>query len=280
MSGLDSGAVAIFGAAGPVGAAIAEALAPHYTLRLIDLSPLEEVLGRYDADSRWPQWRQAPPEPHTWLQADVTDPEQVRQAMAGTDAVINLTVHRSQPERAFRVNSVGTYNLLRAAAEIRPKRLIQTGMLLAWGYGYEGDMRYDFRIPEDMPLHPGSQLYGLSKQLGHEMATVFARREGLDILTILFHRLRPHDAFDGRDADVVIPYSTAFDDLGPAMLCALRAETMPRPNEVFWICSEMPMGKFSPDKARRLLGWSPKHNFEDFYRRSRRGTQAEHWRQG
>jgi hypothetical protein len=31
------------------------------------------------------------------------------------------------------------------------------------------------------------------------------------------------------------------------------------------------VGKYSPDKAERLLGWKPKHGFKDFYVQPFRG---------
>ncbi|MBI3958027.1 MAG: NAD(P)-dependent oxidoreductase, partial [Chloroflexi bacterium] len=37
--------VAVFGAGGPLGAALAEELAPHYTLRLTDVKPVEELMN-------------------------------------------------------------------------------------------------------------------------------------------------------------------------------------------------------------------------------------------
>jgi len=268
MPCIREGTVCIFGAGGPMGAAIAPVLAEHYTLRLADVAGLDEVLARPRGEGPpfgWPRWSAPPEPPHEWRQADITDAAQVERTIEGCDAVINLSVNRDRPEQAFRVNAGGVFHILKAAATLRPKRIIQTGVIVVTGYGHDGDFRGDFRIPDDIPLHPGSNLYPLTKQLGLELATVFADRCGLDVMTFLFHRLRPHDRCDGRDDDVVIPYSTAWDDLGDAFLCGLRAPTAPRPNEVFFICGRIPTGKFAPDKAERLLSWRPRHSFERFY---------------
>ncbi len=146
-------------------------------------------------------------------------------------------------------------------------RVIQTGMLSANGYGYEGDWRYDFGLGEQGPQRPGTHLYGLTKHLGLETATAFADRHGLDIMTLLFHRLRPHDQLDNRDGNIMIPYATAWDDLGPLLLAALQAPEMPNPNELFYVTADMPMGKFHAEKALRLLGWQAGHRFERFYSR-------------
>ena len=44
MPSVTSGTVCVFGAGGPVGAVAAEALAPHYNLRLADSLTIDEIL--------------------------------------------------------------------------------------------------------------------------------------------------------------------------------------------------------------------------------------------
>ena len=56
--------------------------------------------------------------------------------------------------------------------------------------------------------------------------------------------------------------TVSWEDAGQAFLCGLRAPDLPRPYEVFSITARLPHGKYSPDKAERLLGWRPRHNFE------------------
>jgi nucleoside-diphosphate-sugar epimerase len=259
------GKVCVFGAGGPVGAISASLLSERYTMRFVDLAPIEQFLAK-PHNPLWPGWSKAPEPPHEWVQADITDYAQVENALRGCDAVINLTVNRSKPELAFRVNAIGAYNIAKAAHKLGMKRFLQTGVIVVTGYGFDGDMRYDSRVPDDIPLHPGSNLYPLTKMLGHSLVDAWAERTGLDVITYVFHRLRPHDLLDNRDDNAVIPYSVAWEDLGPALLCGLRAPQMERPNERFFICARMPMGKYAPDKAERLLGWKPRHNFEKFYR--------------
>ena len=203
----------------------------------------------------------------------MTNYDQVSRALAGCDAVINLSVNRGEPELAFRINMVGTYNVMKAAAAQRPKRIIQTGPIARIN-GYEGDYRYEYGVTADAPLRPGTALYPHTKYRGKEIADAFAREAGLDVMTLLVSRLRPHDALDNRDDNVMISFSTAFEDLGPAFLCALRAPELPRPNEVFYICADLPFGKYDPEKAERLLGWKAKHGFERFYHRDVLDTEG------
>lgn len=268
MAEVREGLVCVLGAGGPIGSSIAGLLAEHYTLRLADVLSENEIRGR-------PLMTGAPPHPpleapHEWVNADVTDYDEVAAAVTGCAGVINLTVNRTETEAAFRVNPGGMWNVLRACVEQRVSRVIQTGPVNVAGMSFEGDHRYEFDLDEGAPFRPGSDLYALTKHLSYEIADAFAREHDLDVMTFLVSRLRPHDAYDGRDGDVVIPFSTAWSDLASAFLAGLRAPRLERPNERFFICADLPMGKYRPDKARRLLGWEAEHRFEDFTRRSGR----------
>lgn len=266
MASVSSGTICVFGAGGPVGAVVAEALAPHYTLRLADALTIDEILARPLAHEGFPR-PQRLEYPHTWEVADITNYAQVRKMVEGCDAVINLTVNRNEEEAAFAVNVLGAYHVMKAAVEFRLKRVIHTGPEAAHPQ-FEGDYYHNFRIPDEVPPRTGTGLYALTKYLGREVVDVFAReRQELEVMTFLVSRLRPAHVKDGRDDDVVVAYSTAWEDLGAAFLCGLGAPPMPRPNEVFHICGRLPMGKFSPEKAERLLGWKPVHDFKRFYTR-------------
>ena len=275
MAEVREGTVCIFGVGGPMGSSIIGPLAGLYTLRLADLMNEAQIRER-------PLMKGAPPHPHLgaesaraheWVQVDVTDYDQVDRAVAGCDAVVNITVNRSNRPAAFRVNLGGSWNILRASARHGVKRVITTGPVNVAGMDFEGDYRYEFGVDEDAPFRAGAGLYPLTKHLSYEVADAFAREHDLDVMTLLVSRLRPHDAFDNRDGNVVIPFSTAWDDLASAFIAALRAPRMERPNERFFICADMPMGKYRAEKAKRLLGWEATHTFETFTRRSRRPAE-------
>ncbi|MFO7957762.1 MAG: NAD-dependent epimerase/dehydratase family protein [Candidatus Brocadiia bacterium] len=272
MPGMDAGKVVVFGAGGPVGAVIAPVLAEHYTLRLTDVADIDEVMAR-ETSPIWPHWTEPPEPPHEWGLCDVTDYRRVCDAMEGCDAAINLAVNRSVPELAFRINVVGAYNIMKAAAETGLRRVVHTGVLQRTS-GFEGDHRYEFGIPDDAPTRPGTELYGHTKHIGLHVVDAFAEREGVDVITLFLSRLRPADEYNGRDDDVVQSFSVAWEDLGPAYRCALRAPAMPHPNERFYICADLPMGKCSPEKAERLLGWKARHRFERFHTRPYRHDES------
>ena len=262
MPSVENGTVCIFGAGGWMGAGIYPALRDHYALRLIDLRPVEELVALPDKP-RLPQWRSAPEVPHEWRVCDVADYQQVELALEGCDAVINLTVNRWDPVLAFRVNVIGAYNIMKAARKHKLRRMIHTG---PWcGGGYEGDYRYEFRVPDDAPYRAGTPLYPHTKGLSLHVADAFAEQGGLDVMTFLMSTVRRAHWRSNRADKVLSPFSVAWEDLGEAFLCGLRAPQLPRPNEVFFLCARLSFDKYAPDKAERLLGWKPKHTFEHLY---------------
>jgi nucleoside-diphosphate-sugar epimerase len=261
MAAVESGRVCVFGAGGPVGAVVYAALRGRYTVRLTDVAPYEEVASR-PASPLWPRGERPDP-PDEWMLCDVTDLRQVERALEGCDAAINLTVNRSNTELAFRVNVGGAYNIMKAAVAQGVSRVIHTG---PWARvnGYEGDYRYEYAVADDVPYRAGTQLYPHTKGLSLDVVDAFAEGAGLDVMTFWLSRLRPADAYDGRDDDVLMSFSVAWSDLGRAFMCGLQAPSLPHPNEEFFICARLPMDKYRPDKAERLLGWRAESTFERF----------------
>jgi nucleoside-diphosphate-sugar epimerase len=262
MSTVNEGTVCIFGAGGPVGAAAAEWLKDHYTLRLTDLRDI--------ADIHEPQNRRAPmpvnPDPpHEWVQVDVADYDQVLSATRGADAVVNATVLRQHPVEAFRVNMTGAYNVMKAAAAAGVKRVIHTGPRHLY-LGMEGDYKYDADIPDEAPLCSGSSIYALTKQLGGEVCRVFAERHDIEVLVYLYCGFRPAEVLPQQQGHGVGPHTISWEDTGEAILYGLRAPEMPSNYEVFTMTADLPHGRYSSSKAHRLLGWRPRHNFEGLYR--------------
>ncbi len=255
----------MLGAGGPVGAVLAETLEPRYTMRYADVATIEDVLTREHLPG-WPRWTAPPISPHAWVHVDVTDYDSVFSAIAGCDAVVNLAVNRDRPDLAFRINVIGAYNIMKAAVAHGAKRVIHTGPVCRVN-GYEGDVRYEYRIPDGIHQRPGTHLYAHTKHLSLLVADGFAERHGLDVITLLVSRLRPHDALDGRDDDVLMSFSIAWEDLGEPFLRALQVAPLPNPHEVFHICAPLAMDKWRPEKVKRLLGWEAKHRFEQFCRR-------------
>ena len=254
----------VFGAGGPLAAAAARALAPAYRLRLTDVRPLAEL----EREGR-PQSPGAPlpavlGAPHEAAVVDVTDPAQVHAACAGMDAVVNCTVVRPDPVQAFRVNTLGAIHVLQAAAAHGIRRVVHTGPLLVLndrpsGYWWDTD------VPDDAPGRPGTWLYAHSKYLGQEAARAFAEHYELEVPALYFcNFVNPENA---RASGRVHPMTVSWEDAALAVRRAVEAPSLPRRLEVLHILADLPHGKYSNAKARRLLGWQPRDNLARLYTR-------------
>lgn len=266
MATVREGKVAIFGAGGPVGAMAIRTLKNDYTLRVTDVRPMEKVCrepSQQGPRAPVPELLEAP---HENRVVDVTRYDQVLDVCRGMDAVVNLTVIRPHLARAFAVNMVGAYNVAKGAAACGVKRLIHTGPFHTT-LGHGDDYWHDYQVRDDVPLHPGDDLYALTKYLGGHITRVFAERCGLEVLTFLYCGFRPGQVNDDEKGRGMSPFTVSWEDTGESLLYGLRAAEMPSPYEVFFICASTPHDKYRPDKAKLLLGWEAKDTFEELYRR-------------
>jgi nucleoside-diphosphate-sugar epimerase len=267
MAAVASGNVCVFGAGGPVGAMVAHALRETYTLRLTDLKDVSEILKENKPQSRFAPLPEVPEAPHSWRCVDVSNYEQVRSAAEGMDALINVSVLRHSLAPAFQVNTIGAYNVMKAAVACGIKRVIHTGPRHT-RLGFEGDYWPDFGIPDEAPLHPGSDLYALTKHLGGEIVRVFAENHRLEVLCFLFTSFRPGDGGEAADGSGVHPLSIAWEDTGDPFRLGLQVAALPNPYEVFDMTVDLPHGKFGTGKAQRLLGWQPRYTFDRLFQKT------------
>lgn len=234
--------VLMIGANGYMGPHIVRRLAPQHRLRITDIEPPAE------------ETREAFPN-QEYFDLDVTDFQAVQRASEGMDAIINLAVVRQNPVLAFRVNTLGCYHVLQAAVEHKIRRVINTGphFTLA-GPGYEG---LDFGIGPDVPPHPGIGLYPLTKSLGLEICREFARCQDLYVQNLLFYTLRDLEQLRPRVGGV--PFAVSWRDAAEAFRLSLEIDLQRLPSrcEAFFILGDAPQGKFSNEKAKRILGFQP-----------------------
>lgn len=238
--------VVIYGGNGQLGPHVVNALAPHYTLRVTDLKPFDT--------------------PHEMMPVDVSDPDAVMRAAEGMDAIVNLSVLRPHRKIAFDVNTMGCYNVMRAAVAHGIRRVINTGPhFTVQGAPYE---RYDYDIGPDVPPKPSTNLYALSKGLGQEVCRIFTEHYDVYVLCLLFYIFKPHD--DLRPSRHDFPFLVTWRDAAAAFPPALDIppETLPSRCEVFNVFADLPHGKFSNEKARRILGWQPQDKLEHAYMKS------------
>ena len=258
--------VAIFGAGGPLGAALAQELAPRYRLRMTDARAIEDIFRegkpqKEGAPLPLPAERLegCPHGPHESRVVDVRDAAQVRDACTDVDAIVNCSVVRRDPADAFRVNTLGAYHLARAAVAHRIRRVLQTGPELLSLLGV-GDYSWDYEVAGDPPTRPGCHLYAHSKFLGQETLRVFAEWHGLDVPNLLFSKFGHQEIGNG-----FYPMMVSWRDAARALRLALEVPSLPSPYEEFHVTAPLPHGRFRSDKLERLLGWQARDGLERFW---------------
>jgi nucleoside-diphosphate-sugar epimerase len=159
---------------------------------------------------------------------------------------------------AFRVNLVGAYNVCRAAVENGIRRVVHTGpqQTTAGVHGFHG-YAHDFGIVDEVPGRPGASLYLLTKYLGQEVCRIFAEEHGLEVPTLLFTQFVNPD-YPTDNPNGVYPMAVSWTDAADAIRRALDVPVLPHPFEPIHISTDLPHGKYSNEKAKRLLGWQPR----------------------
>ncbi|GAB4431777.1 MAG: NAD(P)-dependent oxidoreductase [Chloroflexi bacterium OHK40] len=171
--------IVITGASGGIGRAVVSlALAEGHSVTAIDRTPPPE------------------PSPATFVALDMADYEGIERALRGADALIHLAAIPSpgrHPDHVVHNNNVvGSYNALRAAAEVGIRRVCQASSVNAIGHSYSRNPRYDyFPIDEAHPTY-NEDPYSLSKWICEQQADSICRRyEDMAVASLRFHWVTP-----------------------------------------------------------------------------------------
>jgi nucleoside-diphosphate-sugar epimerase len=237
------------------------------------------------------------------IKADLTQLGQVVSAFsphvtperASPAAVIHLAAiprpHGDPNDEVFRVNSLGTYNVLEACGLLGIKRVVVASSESSYGHPFARQRL----APQFLPLdesHPQvpEDTYGLSKVVNEDTAAMFHRRDGTQILSFrIGHVMCPDDypaiaeTFADPELRAVV-YWSFIDVRDLASACRLAIErdglgcvavnicgnetTSPLPSAElarrFYPATPLrrPLvgreGLISNAKARALLGWEPR----------------------
>jgi len=269
--------IAITGGSGGVGRAIIElALAQGHSVVSIDRVRSKEADARPDLE---------------FVQADITEYDAMEWALRGCDALVHMAAIPSPGQHPDHVvhnnNVVGSYNALRAAAELGITHVCQASSVNATGFSYSRQPRYDyFPLDEQHPTY-NEDPYSLSKWICEQQGDSIARRyEQMTISSMRFHAVVPdratvikyYEQSGASPANHLWAY-TRFDSAARACLLALTADF--KGHEVFYIVApktvmdtpslelkqkffpDLPLrgelignqGFFDCSKAERLLGW-------------------------
>ena len=238
--------ILILGANGMLGPYVIKALQHKHKLRLTDINENEDPV-------------------HEYFKLDIGDQESVVKAAEGMDLIINLSVLRHERDLAFKVNAIGTYNAMVAAVRNGIKRVINTGphFTLA-GPTYEW---IDYQIGPDIPPQPGTNLYAITKSLGQETCRIFSENHDIEVITLLFYHFLDDEPDKSRYGQDLTPYAITWSDAAEAFEPAITidADLLPSKCETFFVFTDLPHGRFSNEKAKKILGWEPKNNLKQIW---------------
>jgi GDP-4-dehydro-6-deoxy-D-mannose reductase len=205
--------------------------------------------------------------------ADVTDPEAMRDAIAGArpDAVYHLAavshvaVSWSAPLHVFQVNAEGALNVLRACTEAGVERVLVVGSSEEYGAVREEDLP----LTEEAPLRPITP-YGASKVAAGYLALQAHLADGLGVVrTRSFSHTGPSQtdrfvipalarriAQAERDGRKEVPVGSLqpvrdFTDVADVVRAYRLLIQQGEPGEVYNVCSGV--GRSVADVAEQLL---------------------------
>jgi nucleoside-diphosphate-sugar epimerase len=265
LSGLpDPERIVMFGAGGPLGAVTTTFLKDNHRLLLTGRRPMRDVAAS-PPQSEGAPLPETPSAPHEERVVDVTDQDAVLAAAQGMDAIINCTVLRHDPVEAFRVNTLGAFNIMHAAVTAGIRRVVQTGPVLTLAPHPAGYIE-DRDVGSDAPPRPGDNLYFISKFLGQEICRIFAEQHGIACLNLLFSGFVDPGTAENRD-HVPGSFIISWDDSGRAMAAAVRVRNLPAPFSVIHVLVDAPHDRYRNDAARRILDWEPQDRLDHLWHR-------------
>jgi nucleoside-diphosphate-sugar epimerase len=233
--------VLFLGASGLIGPFLTPGLVDHYDLVLTDVQPHPEGL---EIDH-----------------VDVRDYDQVLAAARGCDAIMNFTVVRNDAVDSFHVNTLGAWNVMRAAVKLGIRKIVHSGPQ-AVRSTYDTDFAVD-----DAPAAPGTGYYSVTKWLGAEIVRLYSQEHDLQTVYFVFNGLHPAPEQPVVEPTDTPPFVVVWEDLQHACRLALEVESVPDNFQLFNMLSYGGPQKYTWEKARRLLGYEPTQDWDAIYRR-------------
>jgi len=272
--------IVVTGGSGKAGRAVVRELLEHgYDVLNVDIAPPRERIAPY-------------------LAADLMQLGEVIEALHGADAVVHLAANPNPQgwteERMFRHNTTTTYNIFRTSTVLGLQRVVWASSETTLGLPFDREQPRYAPIDEEHPLLPESS-YALSKVISEELARQFSRWSDIPFVGLRFSNImEPGDYqnfpgfwddprkrkrnlwgyVDARDVAQSCRLGLEAGISGAEAFIIAAADTvMNRPNRELMaaVFPGVPLrdgiGDFdtllSIDKARRLLGYAPRHSWRN-----------------
>lgn len=251
------------------------------------------------------------------LTADITDSGQMFNAMTSYTGFEELELGTGVPKfeavvhfaavprillkpdnETFRVNTVGTYNVIEAAVKLGIKKIIIASSETTYGICFSDGITAPHSLPleEDYDVDPMDS-YGLSKVVNEKTARSFQRRSGFDIYALrIGNVIEPHEyaelfphyfnhpevrrrnAFcyiDARDLGQIVDLCLKKDGLGYQVFNAgndHNGAVIPSKELAERFFPNVPITReleehealFSNRKIREVLGFKEQHNWRNY----------------
>ena len=238
--------------------------------------------------------------PAEFVRCDLGDAVAVSEMLRGAEAVVHMGAIpgplRAEPRVIFENNVSGDFNVMMSAAELGLRRVVFSSSAFGMGWAHDGNAFVPLYLPLDeehpmMPFEP----YGLTKQVGEDIGRMIARNSDTTVVSLRFTNVAlpevqaefPWPAPTPENPLTLVMWAYAdARDVAEAHVLALDVEI--KEYEAFMLAQ--PSTRFdepivdiirnnfgdrveireglsgaasviSTEKAQRLLGWKPRHDW-------------------
>ena len=238
--------------------------------------------------------------PAEFVRCNLMDRKAVEGILKEAEAVVHMGAIpgplRAEPRFIFENNVAADFNVMMSAAELGLRRVVFSSSAFGMGWAHDGNAFVPLYLPLDeehpmMPFEP----YGLTKQVGEDVGRMIARNSGTTVVSLRFTNVAlpevqaefPWPAPTPENPLTLVMWAYAdARDVAEAHVLALDAEI--EEYEAFMIAQ--PSSRFeeptidlvknnfgdrveireglsgaasviSTEKAQRLLGWRPRHDW-------------------
>ena len=246
--------VLVTGEGGYIGSVVARDLSSHHSVRPVDMRHVDG----YD----------------DFRVMDLNNHGALKNVLRGVDAIAHLAwpmgeyegfdpAEHTDPGAGLHV----LFNLLTSAVDLGIRRIVFQSTINITAPSWD-----NWRLTEDELPRPGTGGYSLGKSLAEEMCRSFARQHDITIAVFRIGGVptleQPGYEFAAPDQHGIPSSCVERRDIAEAYHLAL---TVPLPSrfEIFHLFHERPGDRFPISKAKRVLGFSPRYNYEELWQKKR-----------